>query len=283
MGLDYGINNNLGKISFKESQKILSYAFTNGIRDIDCAESYGDAHKVIGLFHKKNQKKQFKIHTKISNFNINNFEDKISDFKESLFTKNLNTLMFHSFDLYEKNLKKIDKFLKLKKDGVIKNIGVSTYTNHEIKNIIKDVRIDVIQLPFNLLDNSREKINLIKKAKKKGKIIQARSVFLQGLFFKDYNRNNVIVDKLKDELKEINIISLKNNIPIFSLALNYVSNKEYIDNVIIGVDGINQLKQNIRSINKDINQDIVKSLERIETKNIDFLNPITWLKYGNEE
>ena len=56
-------------------------------------------------------------------------------------------------------------------------------------------------------------------------------------------------------------------------------NKEYIDNVLIGVDNLSQLKQNLISIENKICDDIFKSLEKIETKNTDFLNPITWLKY----
>ena len=63
------------------------------------------------------------------------------------------------------------------------------------------------------------------------------------------------------------------------MALSYVLNQEYIDNVLIGVDSLSQLKQNLTSIDKEINENIVKSIEKIKTKNIDFLNPITWLKY----
>ena len=187
--------------------------------------------------------------------------------------------MFHSFSTYNGNINNFKDIIKLKESGIVKNIGVSAYSNSEIDNIINDDRIDLIQIPFNILDNSIEKIDLIKKAKSKGKIVQARSVFLQGLFFKDPNENNIIVEKLRDELKEIKRISSENNIPIINLALSYVLNQEYIDNVLIGVDSLSQLKQNLTSIDKEINENIVKSIEKIKTKNIDFLNPITWLKY----
>ena len=39
MGLDYGINNINGKISYDESISILDFASKNGIKNIDCAES----------------------------------------------------------------------------------------------------------------------------------------------------------------------------------------------------------------------------------------------------
>ena len=40
-GLDYGINNKLGKPNFKQSCEILSKAFDNGITTLDTAEAYG--------------------------------------------------------------------------------------------------------------------------------------------------------------------------------------------------------------------------------------------------
>ena len=56
MGLDYGINNKNGKIDTSESFKILEFAFLKGIKHLDCAESYGDIHKKLGMFKTLNPK-----------------------------------------------------------------------------------------------------------------------------------------------------------------------------------------------------------------------------------
>ena len=61
MGLAYGINNAIGKISLNDSCKILEYAYNKGIKILDSAEAYGNAHNVIGAFHKSHPKKRFKI------------------------------------------------------------------------------------------------------------------------------------------------------------------------------------------------------------------------------
>ena len=55
-------------------------------------------------------------------------------------------------------------------------------------------------------------------------------------------------------------------------------NQEYIDNVLIGVDNLSQLKQNLISIENKICDDIFKSLKKLKQKIQIFLNPITWLK-----
>ena len=65
MGLPYGVNNSLGKISFENSCQILAKAFDLGISTLDTAEAYGDAHRVIGEFHKANPKVKFNVITKI--------------------------------------------------------------------------------------------------------------------------------------------------------------------------------------------------------------------------
>ena len=54
MGLPYGINNSTGKVSLEDSLEILDYAFENGIKTLDTAEAYGNAHEVIGIFHHHN-------------------------------------------------------------------------------------------------------------------------------------------------------------------------------------------------------------------------------------
>ena len=46
-----------------------------------------------------------------------------------------------------------NSLLKLKKRKLIKNIGVSVYTVAELNKILKMFKIDVVQIPINLLDN----------------------------------------------------------------------------------------------------------------------------------
>ena len=61
MGLDYGINNSIGKISVEESFKILLKAYLSGITTLDTAEVYGEAHQLIGDFHRSHPEFKFQI------------------------------------------------------------------------------------------------------------------------------------------------------------------------------------------------------------------------------
>ena len=119
-------------------------------------------------------------------------------------------------------------------------------------------------------------MDLIQKAKINGKTIQARSIFLQGLFFKNPNDDNFIVKKLYNELTQLKSISLDNKVSIDEMGLNYVLCQDFIDYVLIGVDNILQLKKIITSLNSTLDKKIIDQINSIKTKNKSFLNPTNW-------
>ena len=55
-GLDYGIANQKGKISFSNAEKIIEFALSKNIKRIDTASAYGDSEKVLGRIGVKNFK-----------------------------------------------------------------------------------------------------------------------------------------------------------------------------------------------------------------------------------
>ncbi len=276
MGLPYGISNNLGKISLENSIEILEYAFESGIEILDSAEAYGDAHQVIGAFHEKHPTKNFKIITKLPHQMDVKIDEKVNGYLKDLKVNKLHALLFHSFSSYKDNINNFDVLRKLKSDKKIKYLGVSVYTNEEIEEVILNDEIDIIQLPYNLFDNNSLRGEILKRAKAKGKIIHTRSALLQGLFFKDLNDQKEIVQKLKNELILLSDISKTDNASISELALSYCLKQNSIDNVLIGVDSINQLKDNIKSVNYKIKPETVDKINAIKIKNLDLLNPSLW-------
>ncbi len=275
MGFNYGINNYNGQINEIDSFEILSYAYDRGISVLDTADIYGSAHEIIGKFHKNYPNKKFKITTKFPNIESLNFEKSIDKYLNDLVVDKIHVIFFHSFKSFVDNHSKLNRLNRLK-NHKIDFIGVSVYTNDEISEVISCDHVDVIQVPFNLFDNSNKRSHILKKAKEKGKIVYSRSVFLQGLFFKETNDSNEIVVKLNDELKKIKNISKTNDLNLSDLALGYCLSKNYIDKVIFGVDSIKQLKSNLKSIFYNLDLDIISSIEEINVKNQNLLNPSLW-------
>lgn len=277
MGLNYGINNSTGKISFDDCCDILSKGFKCGLQILDTAEAYGDAHQVIGDFHRLNQDKKFKIITKMPyGVEYGDVEKKIIGYLENLNVNCLEVLMFHSFDTYKMNIESLDVLLKLKELGQIKYLGVSVYTNEQIEELLEDDRIDVVQLPFNLLDNEKLRGELITQLKLKGKIVHTRSAFLQGLFFKDNSSENAVYKALINELSIIDNIVKEENTTITNLALSYCLEQKNIDNVLIGVDSLKQLEENLKVMDYSISKKALNKINAIKIEDKHLLNPALW-------
>lgn len=270
-GLNYGVNNTQGKPERENVFQILSFAYKNGIRYLDTAELYGNSHDLIGEFHQLNPDKKFEIITKFPHdFNIS-LEDKINTYLDQLAVNHIHAILFHSFESY-----KTHKIELIEKINNVDKIGVSVYTNEQMEVVINDSNIDIIQLPFNLLDNTNLRGDLLKKAKEKNKIIHTRSAFLQGLFFMKKDSPNKIRAKLEKELNIIFDISLKYSISLGSLALNYCLRQPNIDGVLIGVDSLAQLKENISYAVSDISDEYVRDINTIRINDVELLNPSLW-------
>jgi aryl-alcohol dehydrogenase-like predicted oxidoreductase len=183
----------------------------------------------------------------------------------------LSAILFHSFDSY-----KLHKSLISRKLNRVEKIGVSIYTNEQMDEVIDDIYVDIIQLPFNLFDNINLRGELMKKAKAKNKIVHTRSAFLQGLFFMEKGNPNKIAVQLKNELEFIANLSERNFTSVGSLALNYCLNQSDIDGVLIGVDSLEQLKENIKFSKKYESLPYLNEVNAINIENIELLNPSLW-------
>jgi len=274
-GLNYGINNLIGKPSDETIWEILNYAFDTGIEILDTADAYGRASELIGSFHSETRKK-FKVNTKFI------CEEKIGVTKQleqslkELSVDQINVLFYHHFDDL-KNYKNVFQELKgLKSEKLINKIGVSVYNNTDLNKAIETEEIDCIQLPFNLLDNYHQRGEFLKKAKERNKEVQVRSVFLQGLFFKDLNNYPDYLKPLKKYVQEIKIIAEAASKSMQELALGYVLAEDTIDYLVIGVDTKAQLENNIICSGKYLSNDTKKKIDNIAVLEIDLLYPYNW-------
>jgi len=276
-GLKYGINNTIGKPKKEEVLSLLKVAYNSGIRILDTAEAYGNAHQLIGNYHRKEDNLKFKIITKFPHdVKHDLIKSKVFEYLDLINVNTLDVMMFHSFDSFQSQYNVLNTLNELKSDGLIKNIGVSVYTNAQLASLINEDLITVVQLPFNLLDNFSVRGNLINKLKEKGKIIHTRSAFLQGLFFKKHSDDIFIVKALKPHLKTLNEIIKKQGCSMEELALSYCVNQKNIDNIIIGVDSISQLNANVKAAYYEVCEETLKCVNNITVKNLELLNPSLW-------
>ena len=274
-GLDYGINNAAGKPSKESVFEILDLAHANGIQELDSADAYGNAQELIGEFMTTTGK-HFQVNSKFHIHGQTTISDQLTKTLEQLQIKTLNVYFFHRFQDAEQAPESFEELKRLKKQNRIAKIGVSVYTNEELESCIANENIDVIQLPFNLLDNYSRRGALLRKAKNKGKELQVRSVFLQGLFFRDAESFPETLLPLTKYISRLNDIAVNGNLSMYDLALNYVLSKSEIDKVIIGVDSKEQLQNNLAISKKTMNEALVSEVDKVNVKEEALLYPYNW-------
>ncbi|MES2680271.1 MAG: aldo/keto reductase [Bacteroidota bacterium] len=278
-GLDYGINNQSGKPDENTVTAILDLAFENNIQLLDTAEAYGDSQEVIGNYHRRSSNR-FKVISKYGSGRKDLSQDlhqRILQNLKTLGVDNLHGYMFHSFNDFETYFPVYHEEIKaLKNAGLIHNFGVSIYTNTEFEKLLQHNGIDFVQLPFNLLDNNFQRAALIQKANEKGIAVHTRSVFLQGLFFKNGNNLPAKLQALQPYLDEIKQLSITHHLNVNDVALNYAMQQKNISNVLIGVDTVDQLRKNISSLTHTISKALLEQIDALQVKETELLNPSNW-------
>ncbi len=277
-GLDYGINNEKGKPQKEKVFEILDCAYRNEICLLDTADAYGNAIDLIGDYHRETGQ-LFDIITKFKidkNEKIN-LTEKIGSSLTRLGVDSFWGYLYHSFNDYKNHPEALEELITARENGKIKHIGVSIYNNDELLLAAEDSHIDIIQLPYNLLDNDKQRGNLLAIAKANNKIIHTRSAFLQGLFFKDTNTFPEKLSPLISDVENIKQLTEQHKIDIATLALKYATSNHNIDNVLIGVDSPEQLATNIQAVSSNkLCTELTRKIDSIAVSDIALLNPSNW-------
>lgn len=282
LGMPYGINNSSGQPSEEGAHALLHHAWSGGIRTLDTADAYGTAIERIGNFHAQRSEtssERFRIITKFHADSGTELLTKTPQTLTNLHTQSLYCYQYHRFSDVSA-FPHIHKQLQtLKEQGIIERIGVSVYTNEEILAAVALPLIDVIQLPFNLLDNMRLRGEAMRRAKDHGKELHTRSVFLQGLFFKEAEDFPAKLAPLLPAIQRLHRLSKSSNFAagtVQELALNYALHNPLIDAVLFGVETASQLAEILTSIRTDIDEAVVQEVEAVVVEETHLLNPVYW-------
>lgn len=261
-----------------ESQvfKILDLAYKSKITFLDTAASYGNSEERIGEYLRSNKDKKFRIITKFDLKKNNTLNQSLEKSLHNLKVDYVDTIMFHNYQDFESlKVEEINTLLELK--GVkYKKLGISLYTNDQVQEILKKDIFEVVQLPFNVLDNEFQRGNYLKELKNKNIEVHTRSVYLQGLFFMQKERIPQKLWGLNKYLDKYDSIARFYGVDKSSLALHYALSKRYIDYVLVGVDSVDQLRINIKYLNTIVPKEALKALDEICVSEIILLNPSTW-------
>ena len=161
--------------------------------------------------------------------------------------------------------------------GKVKHTGVSLYSPDKALDALDIEDIEMIQIPVNILDRRFEKAGVFELADEKKKRLYLRSVFLQGLILM---RGEEIPAKMKftrPVIEQIGALADQMGLKRDELALGYLRQKMPRAYVIFGAESPEQVRRTIECWEKNIQQDIVTSVEH-EFVNVDqsIVRPDLW-------
>ncbi len=273
-GLDYGINNKVGKVPESEVFAILDYAKKIGINTLDTASSYGESEKVLGQYFVKRGSDNLQIVSKFAEA-----ANVLSDIKTSLQNLKTNRLyayLLHHFESLKQQPDLYKEMVKLREEGLTQKIGFSLYYPHELQYLLdRSIPFDLVQVPYNIFD--QRFLPYFAKLKKEGKEIHVRSAFLQGLIFKNPSDIPPYLQDMKKKLEKLHQLSLESEIPLAAMALNFCTSNPYIGKVVIGVDSLKNLQDNFSDLShQQAVVNLISELLGLREDNEELILPINW-------
>ena len=166
---------------------------------------------------------------------------------------------------------------ELVKDGLVKYIGVCNYNLSSLKIIQKIHPVYSIQLPFNIATH-RIDPDLTRYCIEHNIKIISYSPLQSGLLSGEFELNKLnkndtrlarkelfsthSVEKHMYLVNKIRPIALEMNIPFSTLAISWVLQNRFINNVILGMKSTQQLDQNIQALTVNFKSSDLKLISR---------------------
>ena len=285
-GLAYGINNDKGMPSFEESAKIIDTALSAGIVSFDTARGYGESECVLGRYF-KDEKRERTIITKVVFNDVDKslVKDKLysmlRESSERLGISKIPFLKLHNESMLIQYGDTIVKAMQdAKSDGLVDGIGVSFSDKSRILELTDGCGFDVIQIPANIFDNKEIVDGTVKHLADGGAEVMIRSLYLQGLFFKDTNTLEGKIKCAKEPLDKLHALAKDAGVSMAELAITFIRDTEGISSLVLGCDTPEQLIESVSLVNAPKISESVRreALEIASTIEPIVIRPWEWFK-----
>ena len=247
LGLSYGINNQKGMPTYEESAAILQTALDLGICAFDTARAYGKSEEVLGRFFSASPAEKTII-TKVIFPNETKDEvasslfAQVKDSTKTLGLEKLPFVMLHREDyLVTYGDALTDALWELKKEGLVGGVGVSFSDKSRMNALLDTDLFDCIQIPQNIFDNRELTDGTLRALAARDIAVFIRSVYLQGLFFRDTDTLPPKLAVAKPTLDKLHALADKNGLSMSQMALAYIRDGEGISSLVLGCETVEQL------------------------------------------
>ena len=279
--------------SDEEGVRLVKEAYDSGITFFDTAPNYGlgRSEKLIGSAL-SSVRENVTINSKFGHhvddridFDVSLLRPSIKGSLNRLNTTYLDSVILHNpgWDILLGKTKHFEVLKQLKEEGLIKAYGVSIDTLEELRAVLNTLEVDVIELMFNIFEQStREHFKYIKE-RNIALIIKVPldSGWLSGKYnpetqFKDIRSRWTDEDK-KRRSELVNALKgiVDEKTPLTHYALGYIWSYEAVTTVIPGIRSHIHLADHIASWKYSFDTQLREKFEAFYDKHIKD-NPLPW-------
>ncbi len=293
IGMPYGIGvqDEKDMLSEKEAIGLLHAATEMGVNFFDTARMYGNSEALMGKAF-RDRRKDVIIATKCFHFLQPDGtlppEEVLREIIRNSLSQSLKALQTDYADVFMLHQAGGDVlthpivaeiFQELKKEGKIRATGVSTYTVEETKLALSKGMWDIIQLPFNLLD--QQQAVLFQEAADRGTGIVIRSVLLKGLLSNRGNGLHQALQPVAAHIEGYNALLGADYPDLPTLATKFALSFEAVSAVLVGIDRMDYLRQAVATANgRYMNPETLEKAREMAFPDPAFLNLPYWDKMG---
>lgn len=266
-----------GDMSDTDGIKLVKLAVKKGVYYFDTAPGYGDGKSETLLGEAlKDVRTQVFINTKIghladgtSNFHVSSLEGQIKMSLSRLQTSYLDSVLLHnpSFDILLGQTDHFTELNRLKTLGYIKHYGVSIDTYDELKAVLENTDVEVVEILFNIFFQSPAP--LFDLAKEKGVKLLVKVPLDSGWLTGKYNENSTFTGIRsrwsKEDIKrratlvtDVKNITQKNELT--DVALAFILKFDQITAIIPGIKNETQLDINLNAEHYELTDEMFHAL-----------------------
>jgi aryl-alcohol dehydrogenase-like predicted oxidoreductase len=229
-GSDYGVSNPGGQTPIEEVAHVLEYATSVGIEILDTAAAYGDSESVLGKVLPSGH--GFRVVTKVSSVgpyqdpsvSASLIGDSVRASLECLHMSSVYGVLLHraADATGPRGARVVEGLAELKRDGLVKKVGVSVYVADELEAVLANFVPDIVQLPSSAIDQRLLRSGWLARLEAMGVETHVRSIFLQGLLLMPAGRRQARFAEYQEELDRFGQFCASHGLTPLEAALGYV-------------------------------------------------------------
>lgn len=280
---------NFGKVDRQGAISAIHEMIDNGVNLIDTAAVYGNgaSEQMVGEALREIPRDQILISTKtgiapryplgtVKNLSYAEIMREVQSSLMNLKTDYLDFYFLHWPDVTTPIGETMDAMNRLKKDGVIRFIGVSNFSIEQIEEAQKYGQIDVQQPPFSMVDTGS--LEVIKWGHERGIDSMTYGSLGAGILsgairsMPEYDKADYRVtfydffrepkfSKTMELLKMMDQIAEKHSRTVAEVAINWSTQKPYIGSALIGARDVRHAKNNCQAFEWKLDAEDMKQLD----------------------